>query len=120
VNGKYSGRLAHRSIVKRINVLCKADSFSVLSRRAVRTINTVTRLAPPTRAAFVSAERLNGWEWPLGLPEYQQDWWAAGTGLLVEQVGKGMPGSEVTCQQDTKPVRKVHNTTVRTNPTPLR
>jgi hypothetical protein len=40
--------------------------------------------------------------------------------LLVEQVGRGMPGSEVTCQQDTKPVKKTHKIAAITNPTPIR
>jgi hypothetical protein len=33
---------------------------------------------------------------------------ATRAGALVEQVGRGMPGSAVTCQQDTKLLRKIH------------
>jgi hypothetical protein len=44
---------------------------------------------------------------------------AAAMGLLVEQAGTGTPGREVTCQQDTKPVKKIHNRLVRTSPTPI-
>jgi hypothetical protein len=39
--------------------------------------------------------------------------------LLVEQVGRGMPGKEVTCQQEIKLVRKIHKAKVKTSPTPI-
>ena len=83
------------------------------------TIRTVTRLAPSHAGgicicgALTVGVAVRATGVPAGLV-------AAGTGLLVEQVGRGMPGREVTCQQDTKPVRKDHNTTVRTNPNPIK
>jgi hypothetical protein len=45
---------------------------------------------------------------------------ATGAGALVEQVGRGMPGSAVTCQQDTKLLRKIHSTAARMAPTPIK
>jgi hypothetical protein len=36
--------------------------------------------------------------------------------LLAEQDGSGMPGSEVTCQQEIKPLRKTHSPTARMAP----
>jgi hypothetical protein len=41
-------------------------------------------------------------------------------GRLVEQVGSGIPGSEVTCQQDTKPLKKIQISAARTSPKPIK
>jgi len=38
---------------------------------------------------------------------------------LVEQLGGGMPGSGVTCQQATNPLRKVHSSAARITSTPI-
>jgi hypothetical protein len=44
---------------------------------------------------------------------------ATGAGsLLVEQDGRGIPGSEVTCQQEIKPLAKIHSATARIAPAP--
>jgi hypothetical protein len=44
---------------------------------------------------------------------------ANGLALLVEHVGRGIPGNDVTCQHDMKPVRKTHTTTASANPTAI-
>jgi hypothetical protein len=41
-------------------------------------------------------------------------------GRLVEQVGRGIPGSEVTCQQETKPLKKIQISADSTSPQPIK
>ena len=43
-----------------------------------------------------------------------------GVGWLLGQFGGGMPGSGVTCQQATNPLRKVHSSTARLAPTAIK
>jgi hypothetical protein len=45
---------------------------------------------------------------------------ATGTGWLLEQLGGGRPGSEVTRQQEIKPLMKIHTKTARISPPPIK
>ena len=79
----------------------------------------VTRLAPSHGGGNVTsgALRLGVAVWAMGvLPALV----ATGAATPVEHVGSETPGSEVSRQQDTNPLRKTYITTARTNPVPIK
>src|SRR5664280_1599329 len=106
------------SIVSSIIVSVQSGQFSLLSPPRSPTISTVTRLAPSHAGGnfICGALKLGVAVLATGV---SPGLLATGMGLLVEQVGRGMPGKEVTCQQETKLVRKIHKATVKTSPTPI-